>query len=92
MKYLFITLEVQDGEHRHTHRVLSVTGGNNIQFAAQRYASMYYGENGDHNGDWWNFYSGTIAVKMVRVVELTEFEYKLMSDIFSGDGNGYYIN
>jgi hypothetical protein len=85
MKYLFITLEVQDGENRHTHRVLSVTSGNNIQFAAQRYAATYYGDNSDHQSDWWYFYGGTIAVKMVKVDELTEFEYKLISRIFSGD-------
>lgn len=91
MKYLFITLNVQDGENRHTHRVLHSTESKRLNFASQLYAKSYYGK-GERNGDWWEFYSGSIAVKVESVLELSEYEYKLMSMIFSGDKerNNYF--
>lgn len=86
MKRLFITLKVQDGENSHTHRILHSTPGDNIQFAAQRYAAGFYGDDEPERQDtWWYFFSGTIAVEVERVTELTEYEYKLLSRIFSGD-------
>jgi hypothetical protein len=85
MKYLFITLKVQDGENSHTHRILHTTPGDNIELAAQRYAATYYPDEPERTNSWWFFFSGTIAVEVERVTELTEYEYKLMSRIFSGD-------
>lgn len=85
MKRLFITLKVQDGENSHTHRILHTTPGDNIQFAAQRYAATFYGDIPERTDTWWYFFSGTIAVEVERVTEITEYEYKLMSRIFSGD-------
>ncbi len=84
MKYLFITLEVQDGEHRHTHRILHTTRCKNIQFAAQRYASTFWGV-GERTDNWWYVQSGTMAIRVAHVNEITEYEYKVMSAIFSGD-------
>jgi hypothetical protein len=83
MKYLFITLTVQDGENRHTHRVLHTTNSKNISFASQLYARNYYGK-GERNDDWWEFNAGCIAVKVENVREISEYEYKLMWDIFTG--------
>ena len=85
MKKLFIVLLVQDGENRHTHRVLSTCKDNqNVQEAAQKYAKSYYGKGErDEFSDFYYFNAGSTAVKVENVRELTEFEYQLMSDIFS---------
>jgi hypothetical protein len=85
MKKLFIVLLVQDGENRHTHRVLSTCKDNqNVQDAAQKYAKSYYGKGEqDEFSNWFNFNAGSIAVKVENVRELSDFEYQLMSDIFS---------
>ena len=86
MKKLFITLKVQDGENQHTHRVLTTTKSKDISKAAQLYAKEYYGKGTqDEFSNWIYFNAGTIAVKVENVLELTEAEYKLMSDIFSGN-------
>lgn len=85
MKHLLITLEVRDGEREHTHRCLHTTRGNNIQFAAERYASTYWGEGTREDDYWWFF--GEIIVKLERVTELTEYEFKLMDNLFNGITN-----
>jgi hypothetical protein len=86
MKYLFITLDVQDGERKHTHRILHTTNAKNIEFAAQRYVANFwgYGERQNKEDDFWWFF-GEITCRLYSVVELTEAEYKLMSDVFSGN-------
>jgi len=80
MKYLYIELEVQDGERRHTHRCLHTTPGENINFAAQRYAYQFWGEPDGHNDEWWDLYD--IAIRLRKVTELTKEEYELMRKIF----------
>ena len=40
-KKLFIELNVRDGEREHTHRVLTETNCEDINFAGQWYASHY---------------------------------------------------
>jgi len=93
MKYLFITLDVQDGERKHTHRILHATRGNNIEFAAQRYVSNFwgFGERQNKEDDFWWFF-GEITCRLSNVVEISEYEYNLMSGIFSGrtDTNNYF--
>ena len=93
MKYLFITLDVQDGERKHTHRILHATRGNNIEFAAQRYVSNFwgFGERQSKSDDFWWFF-GEITCRLSNVVEISEYEYKLMSNIFTGrtDSNNYF--
>jgi hypothetical protein len=92
MKYLFITLKVQDGENEHTHRVLTTCDDKeNALKAADDYASTYYLEDGEKQDDWYYFHSGTLAVKVQNVEVLSEYEYKLMSKIFSGEARpGYF--
>ena len=86
MKYLFITLNVQDGENRHTHRVLHTSQGTDINFIAQWYASHYYGNGSERYDDWWNYQTRIVmGVRVESVIELSEYTYKLMSDIFSGN-------
>lgn len=81
MKRLLITLEIQDGERRHTHRNLHSTPGKNIQFAAQRYAASYWGY-GEREDDWW-WVNGEFAIRVRMVKEISEYEYALLSDIFA---------
>lgn len=85
MKYLFITLDVQDGERKHTHRILHTTNAKNIEFAAQRYVANFwgYGERQNKEDDFWWFF-GEITCRLYTVVEISEYEYNLMSAIFSG--------
>ena len=85
MKYLLITLIVQDGENRHDHRILHTTPGKDIHFAAERYAASFYGNNVERLLSWWQFNAGSIAVELFSVVELSEYEYNLMKAIFDGD-------
>ena len=85
IKYLLITLIVQDGENRHDHRILHVTKGQNVQFVAQWYAAHFYGSEAERNQDWWEFQAGSIAVEMYSVVELSEFEYTLLKRIFDNE-------
>lgn len=85
MKYLFIELRIQDGERQHTHRVLTTTLASNVRFAAERYAASYWGhgKREDKDNYWW--FDGEITIKVIRVTELSEFMYKAMSDVFSGN-------
>ena len=85
MKYLFIELQIQDGERQHIHRILITTLAENVQFVAQRYAASYWGwgKREDKDNYWW--VDGEITIKVVRVTELSEFMYRAMSDIFSGN-------
>lgn len=83
MKYLFIELLIREGEREHDHRVLTTTDANDIKFAAQRYASTYWGE-GERDGMYWYAHGGEIAIRVESVVELSEYEYKLLSRIFQG--------
>jgi hypothetical protein len=91
MKKLFITLKVQDGEHEHTHRVLTTCKTEeNVLQAADKYAKDYYGK-GNKEGDWYYFQGGTIAVKVQNVELLSDYEFTLLSKIFSGQARpGYF--
>lgn len=83
MKYLFITLSVQDGERNHTHRVLHTTNAKDINFAAERYAATYWGYGShDEDGRWW--FNGEMAIKVDNVVELSSNDYYLVNSIFMG--------
>jgi len=80
MKHLFIELEVQDGENRHTHRVQHTTNAKNINFAAERFVSQYWGAD-SHIDEWW-WAKGVMAMRVVKVIEMTEGEHKIMNKFF----------
>jgi len=83
MKHLFIELEVREGERVHTHRILHTTLAENIYFAAERYVASFWGWGEREDNHWWFF--GEITATLKKVMEITEYEYKLMGRIFSGD-------
>lgn len=88
MKYLFITLEIQDGERVHTHRVLETTNCKNINFAAEYYAAHYwgYGERTfkDMDNHAWFFHGDEIAIDVENVKELTKSEFDYVYNLFYG--------
>lgn len=80
-KKLFIELNVRDREREHTHRVLTETNCEDINFAGQWYASHYWGES-YRDGNSWYAWSGEIAITLKEVKELTNNEFKLLNKIF----------
>ena len=81
MKKLYIELTVQDGERKHTHRVLTQTTCEDTNFAAQWYAAHFWGES-KREDDWWSSWGGEIAIRLVKVVELSETEYEILNKVF----------
>jgi hypothetical protein len=85
MKYLFIELEIQDGERRHTHRQVHTTKCKNINFAAEYYAAHYWGYSERTFGEnAWYAHAGEIAIECVDVKELTKSEYDFVYNLFHG--------
>jgi hypothetical protein len=82
MKYLFIELEVRDGEREHTHRVLHTTNAKSIHFAAERYAATYWGY-GKRDGDGWYHHGGEIYTEYKKVKELTKEQFEQINALFS---------
>ena len=83
MKYLFITLEIQEGERRYLHRSLHKTKGNDIHFASERYAASFWNHSKhDKNGWWWP--SGEMALRVHNVTQLKEKDYRLIESAFDG--------
>lgn len=82
MKHLFINLLIREGEMEHDHRVLHKTNCKSIEFAALWYAAHYWDDEIDYRMDDWFFVHGsTMAIKVDRVKEITEYEYNLMNRI-----------
>jgi hypothetical protein len=79
-KHLFIRLQVQDGERQHDHKVLHNTKANNIEFAAQRYVSTFWGKGEREDDFWW--FDGEITARLEKVVEITEKEYNRLYALF----------
>ena len=78
IRYLFVHLEVQDGERKHDHKVVFATRANNLGLSAQRYVANYWGY-GKREEDWW-WWDGEIAGRLVSWKELTEQSYNLLNE------------
>ena len=77
LKYLFIHIEIQDGERRHDHKVLHCTTAKNIKFSAERYVATFWGHGEvDKESRWWNY--GECTGRLKRVEELTLAEYETL--------------
>jgi hypothetical protein len=89
MKYLFINLAEKNGGYENTHRCLHTTPGNDILYAAQRYAAEFWGEHDYHKGGIWCFEGGGIEISVTSVVEITKAEYQWLHRLFYG---GEYLS
>ena len=78
-RFLYIRLDVQDGEREHTHHVLHTTTAENLAFAAQRYASTFWGKGVSDRGVWW--FDGEFTVKLDTYKELTQQQYDYLLDL-----------
>jgi hypothetical protein len=82
-KHILITLTIQDGERTHTHRCLSTSTAKNIMLTAQRFAASFYSDGGSRDNDWW-WFGGEVAVCVENVIEISEYEYQLLTRLFAG--------
>jgi len=76
MKTIFIQLEVVDGTRTHTHKILHETNGKDINFAAERYVSTFWGK-GTHDGEWW-WFDGEFAARLISVKEVPIADYMVL--------------
>ncbi len=79
-KHLFIRLQVQDGERQHDHKVLHTTNATNIEFAAQRYVSTFWGQGEREDDFWW--FDNEITARLEKVVQITKKEYERLYALF----------
>jgi len=81
MRYLFIQLEIQDGERVHDHRVLHTTKAIDLNFAVERYVSTYWGYGEvDKQSRWWDY--GECTGRLKSFTELTKEEYEMLDYLF----------
>lgn len=80
MKYLYIELEVVDGERTHTHRNVITTSAKNINFVAERYAASYWGECDGHEDEYWDYFD--IMIKVEKVKEISKNLYNELNKLF----------
>jgi hypothetical protein len=82
IRYLFIHLEVQDGDRRHYHRILHTTKASNLNFAVERCVSTYWGYGkADKQSRWWNY--GECSGRLKSFTELTKEEYEMLTYLFT---------
>lgn len=82
MRYLFIHLEIQDGDRRHSHKVLHITNAINLNFTVERYISTFWGYGKiDKQSRWWNY--GECAGRLKSFTELTKEEYDMLNYLFN---------
>jgi hypothetical protein len=82
LKYLYVQLKVQDGEREHTHRCLTTTYADNLDFVAQKYAASYWGEVAWRDGNHWYAHGGEIAITLEKWRELTPEQYQFLTQLF----------
>ena len=86
IKYLFIILEVQDGEHCHTHKVLHTTRCKSIEFAAQYYAAHFWGYSGNvgsKNHPKWEVEQGYPIIEVRKIEQVDKESFNNLSKLFS---------
>ena len=81
MKYLFINLTIRDGERVYEYRCLTSTKCKNIYFAAEWYASHFWGFS-KREKDFWKACNDEITIKVSKVKELTFPEFKYLNELF----------
>lgn len=83
MKYLYIRLEVRDGEREHIHHCLHTTNAKSIEFAAERYAASFWGGESTHDKDGnWIAWDGEIMIKLEKVQKIAKNQYNFLNSLF----------
>ena len=84
MKYLFIILEIQDGEREYEYRLITTTNCKNILFAAEWYAAHFWGigEKYSKEDDFW-WFDNEITIRLAKVEEITDKQYQYLNELFS---------
>lgn len=84
-RYIFLSLNSQDGERSHTHRVLFTTKCESLEFAVTWYILHFWGKGEAVREDGIvEFDCGEIAVEYDFAKEITREEYEFMSNLFYG--------
>jgi hypothetical protein len=84
IKHLYIRLLVREGENVHTHHCLYSTKAENIHFAAELFAARFWGES-YRDEYWWMAQNGCMAIKVERVLEISEEKYLELHSLFYGE-------
>jgi len=83
IKHLYIRLIVREGEYEHTHHCLYLTMAENINFAAELYAARFWGPS-YRDGYRWMAQGGCMAIRVDRVLEISEEKYLELHSLFYG--------
>lgn len=80
MKYVFIDLEVRNGEYEYNCKSVHITECTSIEFFAQRYASTFYGcpDGRTFGGDTWYFNGGEVSATVDELEEIPEETYNIL--------------
>jgi len=78
-KYLFIHIEIQDGEFVHNHKVVIITKCKSLEYAAIYYVAHYwgYGVRELKNECWW--WHGVLCGRIKDWTEVSKEDYKILS-------------
>lgn len=82
-KFIHLTLQERNGEKEYTHKIVSQSPkpltDKQAEKWADKYASDFWGEDGEKNDSgWWEFDFGGIWVRVREVKFITEKEYKVL--------------
>jgi hypothetical protein len=79
MKYWFLNIHIQDGEHEHNSLSVHVTKGNE-KFDVDDYLKDFYGnkEDTEVDGDIYYYQGGSIACSLESLQEITKKEYTVL--------------
>lgn len=92
--YLYIRLNIRDGEREHTHHCLTQTDESDLKKAAEEYAKTFWcneddyeGEEGNGGSSWedngsYYMHGGEICVQLKNWRKITKEEFHKLGDFF----------
>lgn len=81
-KYIYVEITIYNGEFEHDHKSIFATKCDNIEYATMYYIAHYWGlsEYSKYSNCWE--YENGLAAKEAYHKELSEKEYKYLSELF----------
>lgn len=80
-KFVYMNLEVQDGERRYSCKSVHEIAGNiDPMAAADKHASMFYFGTPEKESESYFFNGGEIAVTVKGAREINKYEYDVLSN------------